>query len=169
MWRRCHWVYNEVFSLWTSAKGCRTLQANRMASHLKMRFPNLNTFFTTTYTQTRPHTHIQHTWQHTHTHVPYTRNIHRHVTTHTHTSSRRFLALLLVHSLAAVFLQAQLPRCEAPPLPLEWESGIEVLTKDTFHPWTPWVLPGHPGGMFSAVFKISTFGPSRNSSWWFLS
>lgn len=127
------------------------------------------TRFSPLHTHRQGHIHIYNTRGNTHTHVPYTRNIHRHVTTHTHTSSRRFLALLLVHSLAAVFLQAQLPRCEAPPLPLEWESGIEVLTKDTFHPWTPWVLPGHPGGMFSAVFKISTFGPSRNSSWWFLS
>lgn len=166
-WGRCHCVSNEVFSLWASADGCRALQANRMASHLKMRFSILNTFFTTTCTQTRPHTHIRHTRQHTHT--PYTFNTHRHVTTHTHTASRRFLPLLLVRSLAAGVLQAQLPGCEAPPFPLEWESGIEVLTKDMFHPCTPRVFPGHRGGMFSPIFTVSTFGPSSNSSWWLLS
>lgn len=117
------------------------------------------------------HIHIYNTHGNTHTrtHTPCTCNIHRHVTTHTHTSSRRFLPSLLVRSLAAGVLQAQLLRCEAPPFPLEWESGIEVLTKDTLHPCTPRVSPGHLGGMFSPVFTISTFGPSRSSSWWLLS
>lgn len=132
-----------MFFLWTSAEGCRALQANRMASHLKMRFSILNTFFTTTYTQTRPHTHIQHTWQHTHTH-------HIHVT-YTDTSLH-----IHTHPLGEFSLTTgPLPCCWLSPSPApqvrspSLAPGVRVRYRGSYQghvpplnsrgaPWTSW-------------------------------